>query len=196
LARQVRSPVESHATPGPAEPGDEALMEAGTAAAFEQLVRRHYARVVRFCQRSTGSDAIAEELAQETFVRLWRARARYEPTAGFRVFLYTVARNLCRATHRDEGRRGLRSVSLEPERLALVADDAPLAHAEVERRQDAQRVHQALARLPEVQREALVLRMIEGLDYREIAAVLGRSESTLRSQVFYGLKSLKELLPP
>lgn len=176
-------------------PSDEALLENGSPKAFELLTRRHYARLVRFCTRSTGNRALAEDLAQETFIRLWNTRRRYEPKAGFSVFLYTIARNLCRSTHRDEGRRTLRSVSLEPEALTHVADETPLASTQVERRQDSQGLQRALDRLPEAQRDALVLRMVEGLDYAEIALILGRSESTLRSQVFYGLKSLKELLP-
>ncbi len=172
---------------------DEALMtraRTGDRVAFEALTRRYYAAVVRFCQRSASQGA--EDLAQETFVRVWNARARYETRQGFRVYLYTIAQNVCRSAARGEGRRHLQLV--EPEALAERPDQQPLASSQLEVLQSHQSVQHALTQLPEAQREVLVLRLSEGLDYAEISQILGRSESTLRSQAFYGLKTLKKMV--
>jgi len=168
-----------------------ALAGRGDEDAFATILRRHYGAVTRYCARyTTGSgSAAAEDLAQEVFVRLWGMRARYQPTQAFRVLLYTIARNLCRTAHRDEERRPVRLVG--PEALAELRE-APGSSTEL--RLETRDVNRALGLLPEVQREALALRLGEGLEYMEIAEILGRSESTLRSQVFYGLKTLRQWL--
>ncbi len=128
---------------------------------------------------------------QETWIRLWASRASYRPEGKLFVLLYTTARNLCRNRARGTRRRErwlpTASTPVEIERVADERPDHVRVLIEIERQRD---VNQALGELPEPMREALLLRFGEGLAYEDIAAIVGASESTVRSRVFHGLKRL------
>jgi RNA polymerase sigma-70 factor (ECF subfamily) len=169
------------------------LARAGAREAFAALVARHMGRLSGFCARMTGDPGRAEELAQETWLQVWSARGSYRAEGKFTVFLYTAARNRCRNLACDSKRRvrwvvpdggpGLAAAAESPEQL-----DEILAQ---ERRRT---VNEALAALPEKLREALVLRFSQGLEYEDMALLLGTAESTLRSRVHHGLKRLRASL--
>ncbi|WP_171817758.1 RNA polymerase sigma factor [Pyxidicoccus fallax] len=168
------------------------LAAGGSEEAFEQLVRRHHARLARYCGKSVGSAAEGDELAQETLVRLWEARRDYQPRAPFVVFMLTFARNLCRKRLRDSGRRGRWQEEAPQAGLESVASPASADVVDqLLAREQERRVREAMMALPEKFREVLLLRFDQGLDYAEIARVVGRSEATLRSRVFHGLKKLR-----
>jgi RNA polymerase sigma-70 factor, ECF subfamily len=177
----------------PDERTDDELMRlavAGDGAAYEVLVRRHQARLRAYCARWCGSSVVGDDLAQECFVELWQRRARYVPQGRFKAYLFHVAANRCKNQRRAQGRE-----------LALVsndrAEDAGQRPPSSDRflvRERAERVQSGLSKLPEPQREAVLLRYSAELDYAEMANLLDVSEATLRSRVFLGLMKLRRLL--
>jgi RNA polymerase sigma-70 factor (ECF subfamily) len=165
------------------------LAQGGAREAFAVLVERHALRLVQICARFVNDAELGVELAQETWVGIWAQRAQYRAEGRFVVWLISAARNRCRNRLRQHGvaHRHVQSVlALQPD--AVDAIDRLLV--EERRRQ----VREALARVPERMREALLLRYAEELRYDEMAEVLRASESTLRSRVHHGLKLLRELL--
>ena len=181
--------VPGQALPGEAkERSDDELMQlaaGGSDDAFALLVRRYQGQVRSYCAWRCGGVATGDDVAQEVFVELWRTRARYEPRGRFRAFLFTIVHT-----------RALNAVLRRPREEEL-ACDMPVQTAEVDaflEADRARRLHQKLDLLPKKLREALLLRFSAGLGYVEMAQVLRRSQSTVRSRVFYGITRLRELV--
>lgn len=175
------------------ERSDDELMRlscAGLRRAFAVLVERHAVRVVNACARFVNDAQLGRELGQDTWVLVWQGRQKYRSDGTFVAWLTTVARNHCR----NELRR--RKVARSHER-AQVDEDAAQSARQLEGlliEERRRRVRAALAELSGPLREALLLRFAEDLRYDEIANVVGTGESTLRSRVHHGLKSLKDKL--
>jgi RNA polymerase sigma-70 factor (ECF subfamily) len=172
--------------------------QAGDPRAFEALMRRHRTPVFSFLLRLTGDRARAEDLLQETFLKVVKAAAGWEERARFSTWLYTISRNLAV----DESRRAAfrRTETLDassgadpPVREQAAADDAA-----PDRAADAAllrpRLEAALAALPEEQREVFLLREHAGLPFREIAVVTGVPENTVKSRMRYALEGLRTRL--
>jgi RNA polymerase sigma-70 factor, ECF subfamily len=175
------------------EPGDDALMALAAAdqsRAYVRLVERYQRRVRGFCRVLLRDEALAHDIAQEVFLKIWKRRAQYRPQGRFKEFLFTVARNECRSAARRRLLPELFGWPPSSERVELEAS-APEDPAD----ERLQIVLAALLRLPEKFRVPLSLRFLEGLDYAQIARVIGRSESAARSRVFYGLKQLAAAVP-
>jgi len=172
------------------------LVRAGVAPALRVLADRYMQNLVRFCGKLVVDAAIGQEIAQQAWLQVWAHRASYQSKDRFRVFLFTVARNLCRNELRRRARLGTWIDTRAPEeRVAKVAEDAPEALDALLLRERRRELLSALGAVPEPQREALLLRFDEELDYEDMAAVLGESPSTLRSRVYYGLRALREAMP-
>jgi RNA polymerase sigma-70 factor, ECF subfamily len=175
--------------PPRSETSDDDLIRAAAAddvAAFRILVERHQTPLQKFCRSILGDESAAKDAAQETFLKLWKVRARYREEGRFLGFLYTLARNTARSMGR---RKVIKSwLGLEPAAPALPSD--PL-----DRKGTIDLVSAALDRLPENLRTPLVLRYVDELSYEDIAKVIGRTPSAARSRVFYGLKALRARLP-
>ena len=157
----------------------------GDERAFDALFERWAARVLRFVERMVGEPSVAEELVQETFVRVWRARERYVPEARFSTWLFTIAGNVARNELRRPFRRAPHeSVDGADEggSLALAREDSPLDEL-VDARRTGAELEAALAALPERQREALWLRAVEGLSYAEVADALATSEQSVKALI-------------
>jgi RNA polymerase sigma-70 factor (ECF subfamily) len=165
------------------------LAQAGERHAFAVLVERHAERVMHMCGRFVNDASRGQELAQDTWVMVWRRRDKYAPNGTFLAWLITVARNHCRNELR---RRELARTHAAAGELELQSSsehiDAVLA------RERQRRVREALTELTPAMREALLLRYGEELRYDEMTEVVGTSESTLRSRVHHGLKMLKQKL--
>ncbi|MBQ7251259.1 MAG: RNA polymerase sigma factor [Kiritimatiellae bacterium] len=157
---------------------------AGDERSFALLVDRHARDLVNFFARMGAADA-AEDLAQETFLKLWGARARYRPTARFTTFLYTVARRVFLDLCRAERRRGAFAERLARE-IPAVSDGGM---EEARRRMD---LLAALDGLPPRLKEVLVLSVMQGLPYAEIADILSIPVGTVKSRVFTALGFLRE----
>ncbi|MBK8261453.1 MAG: RNA polymerase sigma factor [Nannocystis sp.] len=187
-------------------PSDEALMASfrhGDARAFEVLVSRHRRGLFNFLLRSVGNQSRAEELLQDVFVRVIRAKGRYEQTARFSTWIYTIARNICV----DESRRAKfrRTVSLDSPRRGRDGEEGASmleTTAEVQVGVDdaamgptlQSRLAAAIDRLPEDQREVFFMRQLSGLSFKEIGEVVGAPENTVKSRMRYALEKLREEL--
>ena len=181
---------------------DEQLMLAfreGEAAAFEALVQRHRGPVFNFILRSTGNPARAEDLLQETWLKVIRGSREYEPKARFTTWLYTIARNLCVDSARRESFREV--VPLEapqrdgaPPMAEWLADGRPEPDRAAHSARLRPLLEQALMSLPKEQREVFVLREYSGVPFKEIASVVGMSENTVKSRMRYALEGLRKRL--
>jgi len=188
------------------ERSDEQLMLAfrgGDARAFEALVRRHRAPVFNFILRYTGQRARAEDLLQETWLKVVRSAVEYEPRARFTTWVYTIARNLCVDSARKESYRQADSLdapasaSDEGDGRAL-GEMLPDGSGSPERGAHNARVRPMLERalnaLPEEQREVFILREYSGIAFKEIAQVTQTSENTVKSRMRYALEGLRKKL--
>jgi len=167
-----------------------ARVRGGDREAFADLVDRHKDAVVNYLTRLSGSRDRAEDLGQETFLRLFRSAGGYVEQGYLRAYLFRIATNLVRSEERRERRQRLLQPLLggEPDRTE------PAAHAGL-LRQELQRVlAAAVARLPLRYRVPLVLHEIEGWSYADIAADLDAREGTIKSRIHRGRQSLKKQL--
>jgi RNA polymerase sigma-70 factor (ECF subfamily) len=164
---------------------DEALMfdfQRGSREAFEELFARYREPLYGFFRRRLEGSARAEDLAQETFLAVIRARERYEPRALVRTYLYGIALKLLAAERRKAGNMPPARVVPEPRQ-----DDAA---------DQALWIREALGRLDPSEREILMLREYERLSYAEIARLLRLPLNTVRSRLFRSRMALKERLEP
>jgi RNA polymerase sigma factor (sigma-70 family) len=185
----------------PAE-SDEALMLSfarGDAAAFEELYRRHESRVFRYLRRNLRDPEAANDLMQDVWFAVARSAARYQPTARFTTWLYTLAHH--RMVDAFRARRDLQSLDAASDGDAgaslverLPADPRSEPAAEAEADQDGDRVLRAVGQLPEEQRAAFLLKAEAGLSVEEIAAATGTSFETAKSRLRYARNKLRELL--
>jgi RNA polymerase sigma-70 factor (ECF subfamily) len=161
----------------------------GDEAAMVELVGRWERPVLGYVYRFLGcSGEDARDLAQEVFLRLWRRRRKWRPTAGFSTWLFTIAGNLCRNRKRDLGRRP----TLVPVEDGADEREDPLSCAEAA--QTARRVRGAVARLPDAQREVVLLRHFGGLSYREIAQISGTTPPAVDSMLVRARRTLAKRL--
>lgn len=176
--------------------------QAGDERAFDRIVEAYSPQVYALLTRFLGNRPNREDLVQEVFLRVIRARERYEPSARFSTFLFRIAYNLSV----NETQRG---VAREAGRIELVDADGEHAadgmsgfhdarvetpSAGLEQDDVVQAVRRAIARLPESQRMALLLAKYEELPYSEIAAVLGSSEKAVKSMIHRARESLRASL--
>ena len=181
---------------------DEDLMDhvvAGSEAAFACLVDRYKNRLQNVIYRYVRDFQRSEDLAQEAFVRVYLHRERYRKTGKFSTWIFTIAVNLAKNEIRRKVRlRNVLSIDHLKELLGdaepFLRDPSPDADREVERDQTSTVIGRAIARLPEVYRDALILRDIEGLSYEEIAEVLDVPGGTVRSRINRARLLLKDRL--
>jgi RNA polymerase sigma-70 factor (ECF subfamily) len=161
----------------------------GDPEACDELYRRYSRHLINYFYKQSYDRAIAEDLTQETFLRLVRHRAKYRPEASFRTYLFTVARNLY-IDHFRSKKAAPKAVSTD---LRVGEDGAAIGDLienrdtetvkQIEDSEAAGIVRTALEDLPEAQREAWVLVFDRGLKYREVASVLGVPVGTVKSRV-------------
>ncbi len=171
---------------------------AGDSGAFEALVLRYQARVINYASALVHDAGAAEDVAQETFVRAWRGLGRFRGESAFKTWLYRIATNVARTHLERRGRRGhAADRSLDDENEALQAGDVPSAAPDAETSLvTREAIDRALGALPEDLRTALVLRDVEGLDYKEIAGVTGAPMGTVESRIFRARRRMRTLLRP
>jgi len=169
---------------------------AGNGAAWESVVRTHSRRVYNLCYRFTGRREEAEDLAQEVFLRVFRTLNSYDPNQGaLGVWMHRVARNLL-IDHYRATRRERLSVSLDDEmpHLEQKESGAPQPDRALARAELSAAVQQGLTRLSPELREAVILRDLQGLEYREIGQVLDIPEGTVKSRINRGRAELGKIL--
>lgn len=173
---------------------DQALVErakGGDAQAFGELVVKYQHRAVNFARAMLGNAADAEDVAQEAFVRAYRGLRTFRGASAFRTWFYQIVANVARTEGGRAGRRREQQASDEDARIGeRRASPENLEQAAIDR----DRIDRALAALPPELREAVVLRDVEGLDYREIAAALDVPIGTVESRIFRGRARLRAAL--
>ena len=177
--------------------------QAGDERAFDRIVEVYSPQVYALLTRFLGPRPSREDLVQEAFLRVVRARSRYEPTARFTTWLFRIVYNLAVNETQRGAPRELRSTgSADPteegaDLLAEIGDARALHPSEALEREDRVRaVRAAIARLPETQRMALILAKYEERPYAEIAEILGSSEKAVKSLVHRARETLREILAP
>lgn len=163
---------------------------------FRELIERHQTAVIGTVAKMLGSNNQAEDLAQQVFLRLWKSRERYKPTAKFTTFLYTITRNLVFNESRRKSRRKESSLDAQKEDFALEIPANPNQQPDNEQLMTelGEAIDQAIAELPEKQRMAVILRRYQNLPYEEIATVLDLTVSAVKSQLFRARTTLRESL--
>jgi RNA polymerase sigma-70 factor, ECF subfamily len=175
-------------------------VKAGDQPAFDYLVRKYRRPLVSFMYRMARNTAVAEDLAQEVFLRVYRSRESYEASAKFTTWLYRIATNLAVNHARDtRHERPEVMVSLdEPDEATGVtmdlADGEMTAEQAMVRRERLMGIRRKIEALPERQRLAVVMHKYQQMDYRQIAEVLELSESATKSLLFRAYETLREQL--
>ncbi len=175
-------------------------LRAGNLAAFDVLLNKYRKPIVHFMYRMVHNQAVAEELAQEVFLRIYRSRETYRAEARFSTWLYRIATNLGVNHARDtRHERSASTVYLdEPDQdtgtTPDVADATPSAEADLLRRERMKAIRKHVLALPERQKTAVLMHKYEGLDYKQIGEVLKLSESATKSLLFRAYQTLREKL--
>jgi RNA polymerase sigma-70 factor (ECF subfamily) len=173
------------------------LIASGDETAFRDLVKKHHRAVIGTIGKMTNFSPDSEDLAQQVFVRLWKSAKKYQPTAKFTTYLFTITRNLVFNYTRKKSRQKEHSLEEQTDDWhQQLSDTTPgtqpdelLKHAELQ-----SMVDQAIAQLPEKQRLAVILRRHEKMPYEEMATVLELSVPAVKSQLFRARAALREIL--
>jgi RNA polymerase sigma-70 factor, ECF subfamily len=180
--------------------GDAEVMlrvKAGDDSAFAYLVQKYRRAMVSFMYRMARNPSVAEDLAQEVFLRVYRSRENYEASAKFSTWLYRIATNLAVNYARDtrhERPENMVSIDEKDDETGLTVDvpDASLTAEEaILRRERMAAIRQKVQELPERQRMAVVMHKYQQMDYRQIAQVLKLSESATKSLLFRAYETLR-----
>src|SRR5579863_416982 len=173
---------------------------AGDEAGFNYLVQKYHRAMIHFLFRMVRNQAIAEELAQEVFLRVYRSRESYRAEAKFTTWLYRIATNLAVNHARDtRHERSAQTVYLdvpddETGTTPEVADDEPTVEQRLLRDERMAAIRSHVMALPERQRMAVLMHKYQGMDYRQIGEVLKLSESATKSLLFRAYQTLREKL--
>jgi RNA polymerase sigma-70 factor, ECF subfamily len=175
-------------------------VKTGDESAFASLVQKYRRPMIGFMYRLCHNPATAEELAQEVFLRVYRSRTSYEPSAKFTTWLYRIATNLAVNHARDtRHERAENTVRLdEPDRetgtTPDLADESLTVEEQILKRERLAAIRNKVNALPERQRVAVIMHKYQQMDYRQIAAVLKLSESATKSLLFRAYETLREQL--
>jgi RNA polymerase sigma-70 factor (ECF subfamily) len=160
---------------------------AGDRDAFGLLVERHQRGVYRLCYRYLNNHEDASDLAQETFIKAYRALGRFRGESSFATWLFRIAVNACLNFRAARGR--------EAEELPeALADTGPSVAERLVFRQQANRVQEAVGRLPPKQRATLILKVYHEMSHEQVAGVLGTTVGTVKANLFHALGNLRKLL--
>jgi RNA polymerase sigma-70 factor (ECF subfamily) len=179
-------------------------VKAGDEQSFGLLLQRYRTPLVNFLYRMVRSREQAEDLAQEVFIRVYRAREEYVPSAKFTTWLFRIATNLALNSLRDHRHEKL-EISMDApvtaaedrdEKPFEVADKHPTIEQELVEEDRKKMIRRAIEKLPEKQRAAVLLHKYQELDYAEIAKILSCSESALKSLLFRAYETLRVELAP
>jgi RNA polymerase sigma-70 factor, ECF subfamily len=183
-------------------PADEQLMRRyldGDVAAFETLMDRYGTKITRYVARNSADAHAVDDLVQDIFMRVVHRAPSFRGQSSFKTWLYTIARNLCIDTSRKRVHRSAVTLD-EPVRrreaggatiIDQTSDSAPGPERKTSDHRFRASLEEALDELPDEQREAFIMREFQGLKFREIGAVLGIPENTVKSRVRYALQSLR-----
>jgi RNA polymerase sigma-70 factor (ECF subfamily) len=164
----------------------------GNRECLNPLLHRYAAGLLTFIERMVGNHHRSEELFQEVFLAVWTHSRSYEYPRSFKTWLFGIAVKKCHADYRKQ----MFWIGRTKKETTMLPDAAATPDEAAMQRENARLVAEAVARMPTAQRTVLVLRVWNHLSYAEIAQVVGRSEATVRSHMFYGLANLRKYLEP
>jgi len=172
-------------------------VKGGDDASFGVLLEKHRNPVIHFLYRMVQNRAVAEELAQEVFLRVYRSRASYEPTAKFTTWLFRIATHLALNSIRD-GKNDRKRESLDDmvddQPVRQVSDNRPTIEQAMLYQARLAEVKKAIQTLPEKQRAAVLMHKYEEMEYSQIARALNCSESAVKSLLFRAYETLRARL--
>ena len=175
----------------------------GDGVAFETLTTRHYAKILNFISRFVRDAALAEDLCQETFLRLWRSAPTYQPSAKFTTFLYRIAKNVCLKQLARDARTpytsSLEALSYDENqseypRLDEIADSRYLPEATLLAKETGEAIESAIGDLSEKHRRVFVLTELQGLSYQRVAEIVQCSMGTVASRKNAAIRQLQKNL--
>jgi len=168
----------------------------GDSNAFRELVEHHQIRIIGTVAKMLGDPTDAEDIAQQVFIRVWKSAHRYQPTAKFTTWLYTITRNLVFNEIRRRKRHPQQSLdqTIEEYGQEIAAPNTQAPDRQALEAELQQAIRDAIASLPEGQRMAIILRRYEGLSYDEIAKVMKTSVSATKSLIFRARSELRTRL--
>jgi RNA polymerase sigma-70 factor, ECF subfamily len=175
-------------------------VKAGDDSAFNYLVQKYRRPMISFMYRMAHNSAVAEDLAQEVFLRVYRSRGNYEPSAKFSTWLYRIATNLgvnyARDTRheRPENITNLDEPDEESGHTPDLADKTPSIEEEILRRERLTAIRKKVEALPERQKMAVLMHKYQQMDYKQISEVLKLSESATKSLLFRAYETLRTQL--
>jgi RNA polymerase sigma-70 factor (ECF subfamily) len=178
------------------------LTAEGDMTAFKELVDKYQRAVINLAYRFLGSREEAEDIAQEVFLKVYKAAKRYKPEARFATWLFRITNNTCLNELRQRKRK--QEISLEPSSdhsekdftMDVPAPEETRPDIQLEREERNQIIQKSLETLPPNQRMAFILKRFEGLSYQEIAEVLNTSVSAVESLLFRAKQNLRTVLSP
>jgi RNA polymerase sigma-70 factor (ECF subfamily) len=171
----------------------------GDAASFETLLRRYRLPLVRYFRRMVRDQGLAEDLAQEVFLRVYKSRERYQPEARFTTWLYRIATNLALNAIRDRRDEASDAAGDDAEGgsgLERFVDPQPTVEQRLVQSDRERLIRHAVEALPGNQRAAVILHKYQEVDYRQIAGILSVSESAVKSLLFRAYETLRVRLEP
>jgi RNA polymerase sigma-70 factor (ECF subfamily) len=194
---------------------DEALIENFRATKdsnhFKSLVRRYQIRLYSAAYRILGNKDEAEEVVQETYIRVHQNLAKFRNESSFGSWIFKIAHNICMDTLRSKRRTtGVVQMSFDPQSsfnedepaegssnvVLQIADESPCPAVTLDLNEQSEIIEESLRALPESQRTVVVLHDIEGFSYQEISDIVGANLGTVRSRLHYGRLRLRQLLEP
>src|SRR5205085_3424890 len=172
------------------------LVRAGDPAAFEMLVERHQRLVIGTVAKMLGNNSDVEDIAQQVFVRVWKSAKRYVPRAKFTTWLLKITRNLVFNEMRRQKRHSHMPLQVEAgeDERPIKDEHAASPEASLLEKELQEAIDAAIARLPESQRMAVILRRYEELSYEQIAEVLDQSVAAVKSLLFRARTELRASL--
>ncbi|MBS1801484.1 MAG: sigma-70 family RNA polymerase sigma factor [Acidobacteria bacterium] len=203
LAERLPAPGQQVAPAAFAQMDDAAIMlqlRDGNMAGFDYLIQKYRKPIIHFMYRMVHNQAVAEELAQEVFLRVYRSRETYRAEARFSTWLYRIATNLgvnhARDTKQERFASTIHLDEVDPETGTTpdVADSTIGAETNMLRTERMNAIRQHVMALPERQRMAVLMHKYEGMDYKQIGEVLKLSESATKSLLFRAYQTLREKL--
>ncbi|TDI47379.1 MAG: sigma-70 family RNA polymerase sigma factor [Acidobacteria bacterium] len=203
--RHIQAPVERVSRSDLKEFDDAALVAAylaGTRLAFQELAERYHTRLLNFIYRTIGDRDRAEDLVQETFVRVYRHLHRFDPTKKFSTWIYTIASNLAKNELRNRSRNPM--VLFQAIKKNWDADHRPLQWEDstyapddlFRKRQLREQVEKAVTELPEHHRVVFVLREMDGKTYEEISDITGVTLGTVKSRLNRARNRFAQIIGP
>ena len=169
-------------------------VKSGNKDAFTQLVEQWHSKIYRFAFRFFADEDDAHDITQKTFIKTYQNVNTLENPEKFSSWIYRIANNLCLDELKRAGRRKSTSLEAYLEQSAGPESEYALPDAKLQNKELGSILQNALLTLPDEQRTVIILKEYEGLKFREIADILEEPESTVKSRLYYGLKSTRRVL--